>query len=254
VAPVLVQRRLARPKPGVAPHVYAGSAAYFNGLSSRQAVVSSATLNIGVNGFTIAVWVQLGSVPTTGAVVEHYGTANGWSMYHSEPNHLSTLYLVNAVGQSNNTQAIAVTGTDWHLWMGDWDGANNGTGTWAIDNGTQYSTTSIGVLSPLLVPFTVCGKGFNGGTSGTQFNAAVDSLGYWNRVLSNTERGYLWNGGLGLAYYDLVNSYPSLLSGLCNWYDCDDQGGQDLVDASGAGLTLLGQNGTSTYTSVPGVR
>src|SRR5207249_3162366 len=112
----------------------------------------------------------------------------------------------------------------------------------AAKDGTNHATA--GPVST--VPNTLA-AGYDPHAVGGWFPGDIDSLVFYSKVLSDAEIALLYNGGLGLAYYDLalpVNA--SLLSGLVAFYDCDDTAGNNLADAHTGGHTLLGLNGVST--------
>jgi hypothetical protein len=73
-----------------------------------------------------------------------------------------------------------------------------------------------------------------GGTVGGSLNnCSMKQISMWNRVLSGTEIGQLYNGGRGIFNLPFTN-------GLLALYNCNEGSGSTLVDSSGNGLDMAG--------------
>jgi hypothetical protein len=144
----------------------------------------------------------------------------------------------------------------WHLLVGA--NANTGLDTSNIVydsiDGEPKQTSTHATAGPWNAGTNKLWVGSNMGAS--WFAGDIDLVGFWGRMLTDAEIALLWNSGVGVNLHDILNSpaLASLLTSLIWWGECDDTGGQNLADATGNGKTLLGANGTSTYTSVPGIR
>ncbi len=231
-----------------------GGAVQFSGTVQDHCDITDAAFGQGgFDGFTVAFWVNLASA--TGfpaALAGHYDTVvsvdQGWYLRVTSTPDIS-LYAFNNGFSGNNTTPVALSTGHWHLVVAGWDGQGHTNKLFVSIDGGAYTSTALtaGFIGTGTYPFVLGAERHNGAGNVV---AAYASVGYWaHRLLSAGEVTTLWNGGAHLTFSGISGS---LLTGLQAWYDCHDTGGQDLIDASGNGRTLLGQNGTSTYTAVAG--
>ncbi len=231
-----------------------GGAVQFSGTVQDHCDITDAAFGQGgFDGFTVAFWVNLDSA--TGfpaALAGHYDTVvsvdQGWYLRVTSTPDIS-LYAFNNGFSGNNTTPVALSTGHWHLVVAGWDGQGHTNKLFVSIDGGAYTSTALtaGFIGTGTYPFVLGAERHNGAGNVV---AAYASVGYWaHRLLSAGEVTTLWNGGAHLTFSGISGS---LLTGLQAWYDCHDTGGQDLIDASGNGRTLLGQNGTSTYTAVAG--
>jgi hypothetical protein len=234
-------------------YTYPNTAVHFGGGANQYAALTDAAFNASGSGFTVAAWINLDPTYAACDPVSHYaGADGGWEFHIAPSNNFATFFVFNsALGATSIIGATITTGT-WHLWVGTYDGQTNGTMKMSVDGANFSTATMTGSLATSSRPLKVAGLG----TSVATMLGALDSVGHWSRPLSQAEALLLWDGGIGLSYHDVANipANSSLLTGLTAWYDSDDAGGQNLADATGNGRTLLGANGTSTYTGVTGKR
>jgi hypothetical protein len=247
----ILERRYHHPASG---HTYNVKAVHFAGSGLDLCSLSDAAFNTPTGGFTVAFWMNIdaGSAFSCYPVAHHTSGSGGWYIILT-----SSVCELDAFNSSNAGNFLDVNYTTgaWHLIVAGWDGTSGANKIYLSIDDSAYSSTAFthSAVSATQVALNV-GAHVN---SQGNITGAIDELGYWSgRLLTQTEVGYLWNSGAGLAYYDVANNatYASLQTSLTAWWDCDDTGGQNMADASGNGKTLAGQNSTSTYTSVTGVR
>lgn len=88
----------------------------------------------------------------------------------------------------------------------------------------------------------------NVGTWGSRYwDGRIDSLGFWRRVLAESERASLFNNGRGRTYARLP---ATLLRGLVSWWDLGDSG--DIGHDSHGAARLTPVNGPTIATGITG--
>lgn len=105
-------------------------------------------------------------------------------------------FIVGSSSVSNNNYASAGT---WVFIVAEYD-AGAGEATLYLDNDPNNTNTSnVGAPTTDTNAFDV---GLSAGAAGN-FDGLIDSVGFWKRTLTSTERDDLWNGGSGVSYSDV---------------------------------------------------
>lgn len=166
-------------------------------------VIDNASLSL--SEVTISAWVQLSSLPSyVASIVSKYGTAGSREYQIVYDNSLNRFrFVVSADG----TTTVAATGS-----------ASVSTGQWyyivAWANGSEVGISVDDNAA------TVTGSGIHDGAGDfaicrpgslpvSYFDGYIDEVGLWNRVLTADERTWLYNGGSGQSYSDILATQPT---------------------------------------------
>src|SRR3990172_7892369 len=164
--------------------------------------VDDADLSVGDNDFTIAAWVYLDSKPTGWSGIASHSfnasaTGFAWSLnYRGDSFDKYQWYISDGTNTYNvlaSNFGSPPTAT-WTYVIG-WHNSISNTINIQVNNGTpdslSWSTGSFDIDENLRVGVTFTNRYFNG---------RIDSIGFWKRVLTSDERGYLYNSGAGCDY------------------------------------------------------
>jgi hypothetical protein len=159
-----------------APAAYAGTGAYFDGISSRIRVEHAADLNTGSH--TMMAWVKMENAPPAGA-------------YRSV---MTNRDDANPVGGGNNGFILYANGTTWQYWSGDGVGGWNSVGT----------AFSVGTWQHLALVYDGVAKTKRLYLNGTQ--AGITAMAYsengpqkeplWIGAGSDFGNTFYWQGGI----------------------------------------------------------
>lgn len=151
----------------------------------------------GDNDYTIAFWAYT-TLPTT--VQEFMGKAQStvasgidWRLFNNSGVFFHVSDGTNIVSRSSTT----LTANTWYFVFVYHDSVNNKIGfslNNAVPSETAFTANPAHVLSS--APFRI---GANGSAAAT-LDGRIDEVGKWNRVLTSTERGQLYNSGNGVTY------------------------------------------------------
>ena len=112
---------------------------------------------------------------------------------------------------------------NWYFFVG-WKDASASTINLQLNNGTVLSAATtqgdVGDGNPFGLSMAV--TGFS-----SQINGRVDSVGFWKRVLTATERADLYNGAKGKTF-DQINTAERYK--LISWWDLDEAAGTTRYD------------------------
>ncbi len=179
------------------------SAAQFTSASSQYlSVADNTAISVGDIDFTVAAWVYLDSKSTTQTIASHYFTSTnqrGWDLEYLTGTDRFR-FTVSGTGDSTIASVLAnnfgspSTGT-WYYVVAWHDSVNN-TINIQVNNGSVDSAAwSTGVYNSS-GPFVIGALS----TPLQYLTGKVDSVGFWKKVLSSTERTSLYNAGDGLEY------------------------------------------------------
>lgn len=181
-----------------------GNAASFSSGSTH--LVSAANNNLRIpagTSCTMIAWVNPTSLPNSGYPLARWDGLQGGEDYVLGFGASGTAFIglrTTGANQFATTPASSIQIGRWNFICGWYDHTigPHGTAYVQVDNGTVYSfALSDPRLSlPNIRTFVSV---INGGTFGS-INGAVDEIAIWNRVLADSERTRLYNGGAGLNY------------------------------------------------------
>jgi len=187
---------------GTGLNISNSSSQYVN-VSGTDFVFDEAT-----DSFSLSAWVYLNKTGTYRYIAEK---DENWGITFTSANKLSFAQLRTTTGAYHNTWSSDLTITDTGVWK-HIVVTYNGTGANGVAmyvNGTQYDVTNGAYNSewgnnagPLLIARDVTKRSLNGG---------IDELGIWNRTLTSSEVGELYNAGLGIPYGEDITINPTLL-------------------------------------------
>jgi hypothetical protein len=180
------------------------NAANFVSASSQYLSHANATAyQMGTGDFSYAFWVKF-TIFTEKGIVDYgqSGASTGWA--------IDTIPLGGAAAGFQVSLSDGSTAPNYpyfnstHMWNdGQWHlvvvtCSRSGNMVLYVDNsidGSHSVTTNPGSVNST--------NGFSLGANyagGVLFDGSIDEFGLWNRVLTSTEIGHLWNGGAGTTY------------------------------------------------------
>jgi hypothetical protein len=180
-------------------------------------IADNASLSPGDTTFTFAAWVQLESTGADRVVIGKYQTTSNQREYFLLYNNTSSRFefRVTSTGASSPTGSVLAnplgaptTGT-WYYVVAGHDHVANQLFI-SVNAGTEDTTSySAGVFNGTGA-FHIGSLGTAGGAQ--HWDGLVDEVGYWAKRLSAAEIAWLYNGGTGRSYTELVlESLPKSL-------------------------------------------
>lgn len=178
------------------------AADFTSGNSEYLSIASNSELQTGDIDFTMCLWVYLDVLGAQRPLMGKWNNAspNVEYLIFFDPS-TDFAFIVRDTGDTTNTLQSATTfGTPstatWYFIVA-WHDAIANTLNIQINNGTVDSSAySNGVKSG--------GQAFELGRNGSLYHdGRIDQAGLWKRVLTATERTWLYNGGNGRLYSDL---------------------------------------------------
>lgn len=193
-----------------------GTSAQFTKANSEYlSIADNAALSAGDTDFTIQFWIK-GDTLASFPVAAGKGWTGGasatseWVVYYATNINRWRFDMANGAvsgGTTANNAGAASTGTWYcvHVWH---DSIADETGI-AVNAGTPDTTSwPFGGLLDGAADFTL------GGVPGSGFwDGSLDQVGFWRKVLTSGERTWLYNGGAGRTYSDIVNEGVSSCHG-----------------------------------------
>lgn len=210
-----------------------------------------------IDTFYVSMWVYVSSsapasgVPYIIGVWQTTGDNRSWALRYNYATEVFLLYVSDdGVFDTNNTltTTTATMGRDqWTLVEFYFDSDTSELGV-AVNNGS-FETVTIGATSVYKggvgsanVPFMIGGRPSDtvgGSFSGEEFDGLIDQVVMWDRVLTQSERDQIWNGGNGVSYNgNKVSSTEDLSKSLVGWWNFDEETAGDRSDISGNDNTL----------------
>lgn len=187
--------------------------------SSQQVsktVAPTDTLYIGDINFCISTWVQLTSKPAGGMILaSQYGTVFNrvWALYWDD----STDRFVFLVNNSASTQeTISATNFGpptvgvWYYILA-WRDATSKTIYISVNNGTPNSYTgAITLVASSAESFRIGGWNASGGGGDTFWNGYVDQFYIFRRLLTATEKSFIYSNGDGIDISTEISAADAL--------------------------------------------
>jgi hypothetical protein len=188
-----------------------GNAADFeSGSSERLTIVDNASLSTGNIDFTLAGWVNMESK-----------TAFGSICMKGPGHHSNTEWLLDYISSSDRFRFLVSNGSAFSTTLLSNNHGSPSTGTWyyivawhdatantcniQINNGTADSTAySNGSFDS--------GSGVFFGTNGDgagPYDGLMDEWAFWKRTLTTDEKTWLYNGGNGRSYSEVLGHRPT---------------------------------------------
>lgn len=183
---------------------------------------SNPSLQTGDVDFTWAMWVYCTSVEEYSMFLSKGQTDSEYEFRrHVSQNKVSFVGHGGAIALTLENSLILNT---WHFLIG-WHDAQTNTLNIQVNNGSINSQNYIDPNVPNSDPLRLSKRG-----DGFPFSGCEDSIGFWKRVLTPTERTWLYNAGAGRSYSDLADSVASISAGLLDdnlvsWWDMDEVSG-----------------------------
>lgn len=138
------------------------------------------------------------------------------------------------------SKALGTLGV-WHFVVVDYNITNRQLSIDIDNSGTLGTATLSGPLASSPNATFELGNYFYTGTFPCR--CTMDSVGAWTRILSQSERDLLYNGGAGRNYSGLP---AQLKTNLTSWWDLDESGSNTRVDS-----VKQGNNGTAAGNAAP---
>jgi trimeric autotransporter adhesin len=177
-----------------------GQALSLNGVqgSYAQQTTNNTVFDFGSNNFTVQVWVNFASKSGEQTLIEKFSNASGPGWTFTTPSQVQ-FYAYGAGGGFNSSGVTFSTGV-WEQFIAERSGNN----LYIYFNDQLVETGSIsGAITPSTNPLLIGARDAGDGRNFT-VNGLIDDAGIWNRALSPTEIGELWNNGNGLAFQSSV--------------------------------------------------
>jgi hypothetical protein len=225
-----------------------GTSRQFTAASTEWfSVADNASLSVGNIDYTFAAWVYMDSKPANfmyivdkansgGAANDEYSLYwdNTTDRFNFRQRGTGTIVVV-----ANNLGAPALS--TWYYIVG-WHDAAADTLNIQVNGGTVDSITTSGTFpSDGAQSFAMGGRS---GAGTLPWNGRIDSVSFWKRVLTSTERTALYNGGAGSDYPFAAPTYSVSLSDLISHWRLDEASGNG-IDAHGTN-TLTDTNTVTT--------
>ncbi len=192
--------------------------------ATQEGLTAAAPVVQNTADFTVAGWVR--PEPITNAAVREvwseFSANTGWRLYYNIGGGTATRFAIQFGSQEEFLLEPTPLGT-W-LWISLTFTANGDLVKLRVND--QSLAMPPGFGWPVAnVPFQLGGTGFDG---------QMDSIGIWNRVLTNAELDDLEAAGLGTDPGELDSLRAGLTSGLQHWYQLNENTGQTRADSVGA--------------------
>lgn len=164
--------------------------------------------NFGTSGLTISAWIKTTEATNNGEILfiqDDYNSHNPLIEFTIKSN---GTVIVRVRGQTNTANFFSETSTttvndgNWHHLVLVFDDAND-TGYLYIDGSEELSATGRTTTNINFgAGFPTIGKVLQNWVSSSvyYFDGIIDEFAIWNRPLSSTEVGELYNSGAGLTY------------------------------------------------------
>lgn len=192
-------------------------------------------LRVTTGSFTQMIWVRMASLPAgnVGIMGRYNTTANKreygiWTGSGGLPTFsISTNGTAQAVQLQNGRRILPGVPT---MLMAERDAAAN-VARFRVNNASMQSAAFSGASSIFNSDdhFSI---GSWDELASTMPSCDFDGAAWWNRVLTESERKWLWNKGQGRVFADIAKGKKSLLTGLVAWWDGLVSSGA-LLDSSG---------------------
>ncbi len=151
------------------------------------------------SSFTFAFWLNPTSLASNANSVPAFlyddGSSGVFIQIVDGSGHMKSQFITSAGAVTSQDNVHALSASAWNLVVIYFDLANNKVGL-QINNNTPVETSLGGGTLLSVVAFFILGK-FEGGFF---YDGGMDEVGFWNVVLTPTQRASLWNSGAGVTY------------------------------------------------------
>lgn len=224
-------------------------------------IADNTSVTVTGSDFTFATWVFLDTTATQQGLISKWNGNTDNREYLLEYFQTSDRFefFINSDGESGASNANVVadnfgspaTGT-WHFIMIEHDTAAD-TISISVNNGTADSTSTTKTVFDGVAPFEL---GSLTNSSGTRLplDGRLDSVGFWKRTLTTSEKTWLYNSGTNRVFDELgTGDGLNLKTTLVSWWDLDEdilttandsQGSNNLDGTGHAPTRTSGVNGT----------
>lgn len=174
--------------------------AYFNGTSTSYIQMNSKTITEGLSAMTVSAWVKGPAQSGEVAIVSQMDNSNidfGLVMFTGLPYFVidttgSGVVQVNAPGTYNTITSNPLTDSNWHHFVGTYDGAHVLVYIDGVGYPSGVGTPATGTIQTTAVDQLEIGRYYAGGTA---FTGSIDEVAIWNRGLSPAEVLQLYQRG-----------------------------------------------------------
>ena len=187
-----------------------GNAAKFTAPNSESlSIASNPSLAISDIDASWGFWVYLDTKSAQMGLVTKWNansSQRGYQIYYSSAADRFA-FLVSSDGTFNanfqiNADALGSPATGTWYYINAWHDSVGNTINIQVNNGTVNSKAHTAGLFASTAAFALGAEAFS--PFSRFLNGRLDEAGFWKRVLTTDERTWLWNGGSGRSYADVV--------------------------------------------------
>lgn len=223
-------------------------------------ITDNATIDLGDIDFTITLWLKLESKPDGGGNMHIInktssdGTSNkeftlAWLGGGTDRLHWWVADGSTTVIGSLNASTFGAPSLNTWYFVELWHSATDNQVGIRVNNGTADTAATSGAAGNSSGPWRIGTQALSPTTEpwAAYFDGAVDSMGFWKKLLTSDERTALYNSGKAVSYHQLSSSLYTNLSG---YWDLDEASG---TRYNSAGTTAADYTDNNTVTSTAGV-
>lgn len=161
----------------------------------------NADLSVGDVDFTFCCWVKAESLATYNTIINKWGVSGTFEYKIYRDQSTTAFHFIlsaDGVGYTNWQGNVAPVVGTWYF-IAAWHDSVANTINIQIDNAAVISAAYVtGVFNGPSV-FQI-----GQGDPGQNWDGLIDEVGFWKRVLTPAERTFLYNGGAGRSYAELL--------------------------------------------------
>lgn len=175
-----------------------GNAGQFTAANSEYlSYTDHADLSTGDVDYSFAVWFRLDSTGVRRTLIakDAGGSTREYFVEITSGNNPRFAAFSGSSSICDKSMTDTVSANTWYLLIVYHDSVNNVCGL-SLNNGTPQTGASSAGPADTTAAFQM---GYNTSAS-SYMNGRIDAVGFWKKVLSSTERGYLYNSGAGCEY------------------------------------------------------
>jgi hypothetical protein len=220
-----------------------GQSLYFDGIDDYASAPSSASLDFGTGDFSVSFWMKTSSKGGLRKIVQKYdGSATGFYIGERTTGILRANIEDGVSSVTSTSDGADLSDAVWHHVVVNFD--RDGNMTRYVD-GVQYGTADdISGVSGSVNVSNVFGFSF----SSSNYDGFLDDVRVYNRILSVSEIGDLYNSTKGNIVSKTKTSTSSINTGLVGWWTFD---GSNLSSSVASDSSGQGNDGTLTNSPVP---
>lgn len=189
-----------------------GNAAQFTHANSEYLSIAHNS-NFAITGsFTIAGWFSFATVGVSYAVLGKWDSSGNFS-YLIDQASSKFRFTVSGDGTSSSiaqpANAFGTVSINTLYFVVAWFDVSTGKASISVNDVSDTSALTVGSVFAGTSNFIIGAQGNN--IASSALGGVADHVGYWNRLLTSTERTYLYNSGAGRAYSDFMAPlYPQV--------------------------------------------